>query len=173
MRHASWDIALAGAYLVTGFGTTYFGGRRDPGPFDLDAATNRDWETQIGYLKSFFSSLPFERLLPADELVSSALLREGDWFEAVASAPGGRAHHPPKLAYWCLAIPGETYVAYVRGASAEIHIDLGARARTYRIRQFNPRTGSFETLSETLIKARFSYRPPDSLDWVVLLEATD
>jgi hypothetical protein len=173
MRHASWDIALAGAYLVTGFGTTYFGGRRDPGPFDLDAAKNRDWETQIGYLKSFFSSLPFERLLPADELVSSALLREGDWFEAVASAPGGRAHHPPKLAYWCLAIPGETYVAYVRGASAEIHIDLGARARTYRIRQFNPRTGSFETLSETLIKARFSYRPPDSLDWVVLLEATD
>jgi hypothetical protein len=30
--HASWDIAMAGGYIVTGFGTTYFGSSRDPGP---------------------------------------------------------------------------------------------------------------------------------------------
>ena len=44
MRHATWDIIMAGGYVVTGFGTTYFGGHRDPGPFDLDAKKNDVWE---------------------------------------------------------------------------------------------------------------------------------
>ena len=32
IRFASWDIVMAGGYFVTGFGTTYFGGYRDPAP---------------------------------------------------------------------------------------------------------------------------------------------
>ena len=52
IRHATWDIVMAGGYVVTGFGTTYFGGNRDPGPFDVEAERNRPWEAQMGYLES-------------------------------------------------------------------------------------------------------------------------
>ena len=54
MRHATWDIVMAGGYVVTGFGTTYFGGNRDPGPFDLDARKNDVWEAQLGHLRRVF-----------------------------------------------------------------------------------------------------------------------
>lgn len=37
IRNATCDIVMTGGYIVTGFGTTYFAGNRDPGPFDLDA----------------------------------------------------------------------------------------------------------------------------------------
>ena len=47
MRHATWDIAMAGSYFVTGFGTTYFGGNRDPGPFDLEAPKNDVWSRRF------------------------------------------------------------------------------------------------------------------------------
>ena len=78
MRLASWDIATAGGYLVTGFGTTYFAGHRDPGPFDPDAAKNRDWEAQIGYLKKFFTGIEWWKLAPADELLTSRAQRTAE-----------------------------------------------------------------------------------------------
>ncbi|MCP5115045.1 MAG: DUF4038 domain-containing protein, partial [bacterium] len=70
MRHASWDIVTAGGYLVTGFGTTYFGGHRDPGPFDVDTPRNDDWEEQIGHIRRFLTALDWWRFIPADELIS-------------------------------------------------------------------------------------------------------
>ena len=69
MRHATWDIVMAGANVVTGFGTTYFGGHRDPGPFDLDAAKNKEWEKQVGVLAQLFTSLEWWTLEPHDDLV--------------------------------------------------------------------------------------------------------
>ena len=51
MRHATWDIVMAGGYFVTGFGATYFGGGRDPGVFQVAAAKHRDWEQQIRHVE--------------------------------------------------------------------------------------------------------------------------
>ena len=69
IRHASWDIAMAGGYLVTGFGTTYFGGNRDPGPFNLHAETNDPWEKDIQHLQTFFTAIPWWTLQPHDESI--------------------------------------------------------------------------------------------------------
>jgi hypothetical protein len=164
MRFASWDIVTAGGYLVTGFGTTYFAGQRDPGPFDVDAPKNRDWEEQIGHLRQFFTALEWWKLIPADDLVSSQARREAE--REVQSEV-----HPPKTTYWAMAVPGELYVIYVRGTRLPVRLDPAARERTYRIRQFNPRSGEYKELGMQKIAGRYDYQPPDENDWVVLIEA--
>ena len=78
IRHSTWDIVMAGAYAVTGFGTTYFGGHRDPGPFDLDAAKNKPWESQFGVIKKLFTGLAWWTLEPHDELVTTGARRSSD-----------------------------------------------------------------------------------------------
>jgi hypothetical protein len=162
MRFASWDIVTAGGYLVTGFGTTYFGGHRDPGPFDVDTAKNDDWESQIGYIHKLFTALPYWKMIPADQLLSSAAIRTPD------RTDGGV--HPPALTYWAMTVPGETYLLYVRGTTETMELDLGARPRRFAIREFNPRTGEFRTLGEQMVNGKYKYNAPDRQDWVVLLE---
>jgi hypothetical protein len=163
MRFASWDIVTAGGYLVTGFGTTYFAGHRDPGPFDVDAGKNDEWEAQIGCLKKFFEQLEWWKLVPADELISSEVRRGLERL-------GERGLRPPATTYWAMAAPGETYVLYVRGTTQPVELALGARPQRFRIRQFNPRTGQFRSLGEQPVPARYKYQAPDQQDWVVLLE---
>ena len=161
---------MAGGYLVTGFGTTYFGGHRDPGNFDWAAPKNRIWEQQIGALKRFFEAAGFRRLIPADELISSETLRGDDIY---TGAPGqrGRELHPPKATYWALTDPGRTYVAYVRGITAPMRLELGARANRFHVREFNPRTGEFRKLPEVEIRDSWQFTPRSAEDWVILLEA--
>ena len=170
MRFASWDIVMAGGYLVTGFGTTYFGGNRDPGPFDADAPKNRDWEEQIGHIRKFFESVAWREFIPADQLIASEARRES---EREAPVEGGRRSsevRPPKCTYWAMAVPGKAYIVYVRGTRLPVTLDPGARARPYRIRQFDPRTGQYTTLGEQVLSGRYEYRAPDEQDWVALLE---
>jgi hypothetical protein len=165
MRFATWDLAMAGAYAVTGFGTTYFGGHRDPGPFDVDAPKNDDWERQYVYVRKFFESLPWTTLIPADELLRSPATRQGDrrWKE-------GRGAQPPGLTYWALANPGELYVAYVRGTTEPVHLSLGARPRKFKVRRFDPRSGEFTDMGVTAVGDRYSFSAPDTQDWLVVLE---
>ncbi|MCC6859042.1 MAG: DUF4038 domain-containing protein [Bryobacterales bacterium] len=168
MRFASWDIAMAGAYLVTGFGTTYFAGHRDPGPFDVDTARNDEWEAQAGHLRRFFGALAWWKLVPADALLSAKEPRGADRpFERGGKPVGVR---PPDTAYWALAAPGETYVVYVRGIRAPVTLETGARRLTYRVRRFDPRSGAFHPLPGVQAGS-FRFAPPDGRDWVVLLEA--
>jgi hypothetical protein len=70
-----------------------------------------------------------------------------------------------------MTVPGEAYIIYVRGTQSPVNLDPGARPRTFRMRQFNPRTGEFTHLGEREIASRYEYRAPDNQDWVVLLEA--
>jgi hypothetical protein len=163
MRFASWDIVTAGGYLVNGFGTTYFAGHRDPGPFDVDAAKNDEWEAQIGYITKFFAALPWWRLIPADELLHSRMPREAD-----RTGPRNGVR-PPGAAYWAMAIPGELYIIYVRGLSDPVELQFGARPRPFRVRQFNPRTGETNSLADSAPADAYSYQPPDTQDWVVTL----
>ncbi len=164
MRHASWDIAMAGGYLVTGFGTTYFGGNRDPGPFDLNAAKNDPWEKQIGLIKQFFEALEWWKLQPHDELLRCATPRGKDRKELKMTAP-------PETTYWCLADPRRMYAVYVRGLNEPVKLTLADGSEVWRARQFDPRTGAWKDLKPGDGKT-FAYRPPDMQDWVVLVTAS-
>jgi len=161
MRHATWDIVMAGGYVVTGFGTTYFGGNRDPGPFDLTAAKNKPWEEQIGHVKAAFADLDYHKLQPHDELLTCSAKR----------GPEGREHGrivPPAAAWWCLAEPGRQYVVYVRGLNGPVQISVDTSAGPLRAARFNPRSGERLAL-DAATKDRFDFQPPDKDDWVVLL----
>jgi hypothetical protein len=157
----------AGGYLVTGFGTTYFAGHRDPGPFDVDAPKNDDWEAQIGHIKKFFGSLEWWKLVPADELILTEAKCSGDR----KMGARGREVRPPLTTFWAMMDPGRTYLLYVRGTRLPLELELGARPRRFRARQYNPRTGEFSDLGESAVPGRYQYAAPDEQDWVVLLEA--
>lgn len=153
-RRASWMMPMAGAYFVTGFGTTYFGGDRDPGPFDVDAAKNDPAEADLGHLKAFFEALEWWRLAPADALVST-------------DSPG--------VAYCLAADDARTYVVYASGA-AHVKLDIGRReagAGKLTVRRYDPREGRFEDAPDADAKAPVEFTPPDRQDWVFLVrEAT-
>lgn len=170
MRHASWDIVMAGGYLITGFGTTYFAGHRDPGPFGVDAAKNDDWEAQIGHVKRFFESLDWWRLIPADELISCDTPRTGDRNVRIRQRGGeSNAIRPPETVYWAMAIPGEKYVVYARAISGPVRFNLDSRAGNFEVQRFNPRTGAFDKQGVVNISTHHEFRPPDRSDWVYLL----
>jgi hypothetical protein len=164
IRHASWDIAMAGGYLVTGFGTTYFGGNRDPGPFNVDASQNDEWERQIGLIPRCFTGLDWWKLEPHDAWISCAARRGKDGKQL------GRLM-PPATTYWMLAEPGRRYLAYTRGVADEVSIHLGeGRAGEYHARRFNPRSGEVSTLSTNIdLVEDFKWTPPDDQDWVLVL----
>lgn len=162
-RHATWDIVMGGSYVVSGFGSTYMGGARNLGPFDVDAPQNDGWEVQIQHVSALFRSIAWWRLQPRDDLVSADLARSEE--REIYGRPA-----PPATTYWCLAEPGEQYVVYVRGVDAKVDLSLGAPAATYTVRQFDPRCGTFEDLGVRRGISALTYRPPDTQDWVVLLQ---
>jgi len=163
MRHATWDIVMAGGYVVTGFGTTYYGGNRDPGPFDLKAEKNKPWEAQIGHMRKLFTGFDWWRFESHDELLRCGTPRGRDrrHLERVA---------PPETAYWCLAEPGRVYLLYVRGLKEPVDLALGPSIAGLKARQWNPRTAEFTPIQFRPDAGRFSYRPPDGQDWLVVLD---
>ncbi len=170
IRHASWDIAMAGGYLVTGFGTTYFGGNRDPGPFDLHAKKNDPWEKEIQHLRSFFANLEWWKLEPHDELIKGPFERDGDGAKrAEGKGPKVSVIAPPKRTYWLLADPGKTYVAYVRGGEGPWEIALGdSGAGEWEVRLFDLRSGEYWKLTAGCAQEHFRFSTPDTEDRVVM-----
>ena len=163
MRHATWDIAMAGGYVVTGFGTTYFGGLRDAGPFDLMAAKNRPWEEQMGCLRSFFEKWSWWQLLPQDEWVTCAQPRGQDRILEGQVAP-------PEVTYWCLADPvGKVQIIYVRGVHTPLRIQHFFEAGTLRAQVFDLRSGAVSSGKVTTAAGGLSWTPPDERDWVLAL----
>lgn len=168
IRHASWDIAMAGGYLVTGFGTTYFGGNRDPGPFNLHAAQNDEWEHQIGMITQLLSRTDWWKLEPHD-----------DWLTC-GNSRGVEGRHlgrltPPPITYWLLAEPRQNYIAYARGVTQKLTLNLGPNGTgEYRVRFYSPRTGEYRELAtKQFIEQSYEWSPPDNQDWVVQLQRTD
>jgi len=164
IRNASWDIVMAGGYLVTGFGTTYFGGYRDPGPFNIASEKNEPWEREAGVMKRCFESLDWWKLEPYDAWLTSQTLRDKD------SEQLGKTS-PPNTTYWLLAEPGRKYLAYTRGLTDELTLQLGpGSAGLYRADLVNPRSGTIRSLSDNLtLNTLFTWRPPDNADWVLVL----
>jgi len=163
MRHATWDIVMAGAYVVTGFGTTYFGGHRDPGLFNVDAAQNDPWERQIAYVKQFFTGIEWWQLEPHDELLRCPTPRMNDTREL-------KRTRPPRMVYWCLAQPGRQYLLYVRGMRQPVTLSLEGTTASLRVRLYNPRTGGYTDLGSTIPWEDYSFHPPGTEDWVVVLD---
>lgn len=170
IRAATWDIVMAGGYVVAGFGSTYMGGYRHPTPFLPDDPKNAPWTEQIGRVKALFTSLDFERLQPHDELVTSPAARSADRAGRTGVNRDIEKTQAPATTYWCLAEPGRCYVAYVRGTTAPLTLALG-RTNGARAEQFDPRTGTRTSLPAP-VGARYEYRPPDAQDWVIVVHAS-
>ncbi len=164
-RHATWDIVMGGGYVVSGFGSTYMGGARNLGSFDVDAPQNDGWEAQIQHLPTLFRETAWWRLDPRNDLLACTVTRGAE--RQIHRRPA-----PPVTAYWCLAEPGEQYVVYVRGLATDVDLSLDAPAGMYAVRRYDPRSGAFETVGVCEGLSTFSYRPPDERDWVVLLRRT-
>lgn len=169
IRAATWDIAMAGGYVVAGFGSTYMGGHRHPTPFLPDDPKNAPWAEQIGHLKAFFTTLDFEKLQPHDALVTSAAPRTADRGNAIGVNRDGEKTQAPLTTYWCLADPGKYYVVYVRGTTEPVTLALGSLNAAIA-EQFDPRTGARQPLPAP-VSDRYQYRPPDAQDWVFVIRA--
>ncbi len=172
IRHASWDIAMAGGYLVTGFGTTYFGGNRDPGPFNLHAETNDPWEKDIQHLRTFFTAIPWWTLQPHDEWIKGPFDRDADGTNRSQRADDRPVSviAPPRRTYWLLADPGKTCVAYVRGGEGPFEIQVQQPApRNWDARLFDPRSGHSQPHEVDSTPQTLHFQVPDPRDWLLLL----
>ena len=173
MRYATWDIIMAGGYPVTGYATTYMGGHRDKGPFNVDDPHNDIWERQYHLAQRFFSKLKWWRLQPHDDWISSQAPRSSDRQVRVGQDSGSKRTLlcPPRTTYWLLAESGEQYVAYMRGLTNKVTIEFGPGVVGVRnVLLFNPRSGQASNIIKNkLLKDLFEWAPPDSEDWVLLL----
>jgi hypothetical protein len=164
-RAATWDIVMAGGYVVTGFGTTYFGGNRCRGPFDVDAPKNDDWEAQIGHVRAFFAARPWWKWEPRDERITASVTRGMD-----ENVVGDRQGRPPRVAYWALAAPnGDAFVAYVRGVppgGCSLSLAGAPANATFAVRRFDPRTGEYTSLPGHEGNGPLALPAPDARDWV-------
>ena len=149
-RRASWMMPMGGGYFVTGFGTTYFGGWREVGPFLVDDPRHAEAVADLGRLKAFFTSLDWWLLEPHDEL---------------CRASGGFAY--------CLADSGVVHVVYCAGSrGAELTIGAGEAkgpaSESYVASRFDPRTGESTQLPSPSGGSVW-LEAPDARDWVFLV----
>lgn len=170
IRHATWDIAMAGGYFVTGFGSTYYGGMRHPTAFDSESR-DADWEAQVQHVRTLFTGLPWWTLAPADHLITAATDQGDPITRSTADVPGtsSRPQHQSHRTFWALADEGQTYVGYFRGIDGEIRIDLGdVDVATYLVQLFNPRTGEFLDMGSYTGDDAITLAAPSTDDWVIV-----
>lgn len=145
-RYASWDIAMAGGYFVSGFGTTYLGGLNDPNPFDVHDPRNDDAELDLQYLRTFFTALDWWKYQPADQLVSGTGI------------------------HYCLSDQDSHYVVYVRGTIDSVQLNADrSTSGTFVLKRFNPRDGKWTLEHDVTNDSLIIITPPDSNDWVYYL----
>ncbi len=173
MRFVTWDIILAGAYPITGYGTTYMGGYRDPGPFNPDDPRNGVWAEQYNHAKAFWAGLEWWTLQPMDELISSPQPRSEERNVQVRMSPTHtrKVRRPALITYWLLADPGEQYILYARGVSQEITLSFGDQANSwYAAQLFNPQTGERKQVKAPPQQDNaLIWTPPSDQDWILHL----
>ena len=173
MRHATWDIVMGGGYPVTGYASTYMGGYRDKGPFNVDEPKNEEWGLQYHLAQHFLTTLDWWKLKPQAAWITSKTERTGDRMEKVPYGKKGTRNvtRPPHTTYWLLADPGRHYVAYCRGMAGAMTINLGPEGKgEYRARLYDPRTGQMRPVDgKEQLNDVFQWTPPDDEDWVLHL----
>jgi len=156
-RRASWALVMAGGYFVTGFGSTYFGGWRDIGTFNVDDPRYDEAEADLVRIKDCFAALEWWKLVPADCLVAGR-------HRSKLKEPNGQA-----FAY-CLAEPGRQYLVYCEGKEA-VSLDLGgAPDGSYVVQRCDPRTGAREELEQHTGVGPVELPVPDAQDWVFVVQ---
>lgn len=148
-RRVSWTLVMAGGYIVTGFGSTYFGGWRDPGRFNVDDPRNDAVEGDLVRLRDFFTALEWWKLAPRDSLVSA-----------------------PEGYQYCLADAGRTFVVYTSGTTAARLDPGGTAAAGYSVIRYDPRSGARTRLPDGAGARPITLSSPDKQDWVFLVKAT-
>lgn len=168
IRAATWDILMAGAYIITGYGSTYFGGHRHPGPFNLNDPANEIFEEQIQHAIRFWKERDWWTYAPADNRISAKTPVGPDEVRHFTSNGTPRTQpSPPAVAYWAMRSPG-SLIAYTRGLSEEVTLDLsGLSLSTARL--YDIRTGAWSDLDAPSGDA-YTFTPPDASDWVVVVE---
>jgi hypothetical protein len=173
MRHATWDIVMAGGYPVTGYATTYMGGNRDKGPFNVDDPRNDIWERQYHAAQRFFSKLEWWKLKSHDDWVFSSTPRSSDRNVRVGLNTGSKRTllSPPEATYWLLAELGKQYVVYIRGITNKVTVQFGPGSVGVRnALLFDPRTGETRSIvKDKYLRDSFEWTPPDTSDWVLFL----
>ncbi len=146
IRHATWDIVMAGGYFVTGWGTTYLGGYRDPGPFNVNDPKNRDWEEQVQHLPKLFKTLEWWKLEPIGDRLN------------------GKGTH------YLLGEKNQQYVVYVRNTKEPLTLTLDTEnPTTYKVKLYNPRLGEFSNLPNVKESNSITLQPPTDQDWVFVI----
>jgi hypothetical protein len=141
-RRATWEILMAGGYTVTGFGTTYYGGIRDPGPFDVDTAKNDPAEADLTRALAFFTTSRWWELQPDDTVLSGS------------------------GTLYALVNPESQYLVYATGATSTVTLTLNAAGSgTYEVRRFDPRTGAWTSLPDYTGSTSITLAVPDNQDW--------
>jgi hypothetical protein len=147
IRHASWDIVMAGGYFVTGWGTTYFGGIRDPGPFNVNDPKNDDWETQVQQIPKLFKNLDWWKFKPLEKRIKG----EGT--------------------NYVLGNENQQYIVYVRDTNKPLSLSLTSETTgSYSIQLYNPRLGKFSELPNFKGKDSIILQPPSQEDWVFVIK---
>src|SRR5438552_1512891 len=149
---------MAGTYIVPGLWRTYYGGwagRNTPfRPDDPEALPAiKDLQTLHAFFTEFEngSRRQWWKLVPHDKTVSSA----------PNPADGSPGHS------YCLADPGQSYIVYTENTQSTGLSLNGSPSATYRVTQFDPRTGK-RTLLEASVNngTTFTLLSPDTEDWV-------
>ncbi|MFP4105878.1 MAG: DUF4038 domain-containing protein [Phycisphaerae bacterium] len=148
MRAITWEIAMAGGYFVTGWGSTYFGGLRHPTPFGCEADDeNWRWDEQVIRVRELFQAVPWWRMEPRDELLR------------------GEAAHA-----YCLAEPGGCHVAYIMAAKEPMVLGTPGVSALETARRFDLRTGVWKALTlQEHPDGGWILPVPDDRDWVFVL----
>jgi hypothetical protein len=143
LRRTAWDIYMAGGYQLVGesarrgtniwpdTGGGWLNGRGD------DTMT---MFVGFGHIVDFFTSFPWWKTNPHDELVDAGA--------------------------YCLAKPGEIYAVYLpKEGTVTLHLEPG----TYSAHWFGASTGEVIPLPPVTGPAWTSPHTPDRLDWALLL----
>ena len=142
-RYASWDIAMAGGYFVTGFRATYLGGFDYIGPFNGNDPESDLAEIDLQNIKLFFNEYEWWKFNPGDNLVS------------------GQGVH------YCLKNGTDEYIVYIRNTNNAVILDFGTSSPDeYSIKRYNTRDGSFNYLGNYSANTSLSLFPPNDDDWV-------
>lgn len=148
IRKASWEIAMAGGYFITGFGSTYFGGERNPRGFNVDDVKNKPWEVQAGFLKQIFTQMEWWKLRPDNRTVSSKENR-----------------------HWVLSEPGRQYLVYFKSQRFPFKIVSGSlKGKKVQIRKINPSNIETVDYESTPSGNEVEIEAADGNDWVYLIK---
>ena len=146
-RHASWDIVMAGGYFVTGFGSTYLGGRRDPGLFNVNASRNDPAEVELGLIFEFFNSFEWWKFQPLADPFNGSGIK------------------------YCLSDFDSNYVVYIRNTASPVHLQLtNTGLNYYTITRYDPRTGVWLVLPGQADDSSLELVNPDNQDWLYFIK---